>query len=164
MALAHAVLLAWTTTCSAPIPATMVDTVNSASAYPGQIFRWKITVAARIDNVLVPQDTIGYGVVREVTAASNHNRNGSLVLEMREIYYDHQMLQVMVDPRETAIWAPATTLTERATRYIPVPGIVRTAVNEFRDGRNVTIGPGLHFHVLSLPDPRTGSPCHKVGS
>jgi hypothetical protein len=159
----NAVLLAWVLTCSAPIPATMVDSVKSATAYPGQIFRWKITVTARIDDVLVPKGTIGYGVVREVSAASNRDRNGSLELEMRDIYYDGQTLQVMADPRETGVWAPAKTLEQRAEGYVPIPGIVRTAVNEVRHGRNVTIGPGLTFHILSFPDPRTTSPCHKVG-
>jgi hypothetical protein len=164
MAIHSAVLLAWALTCSAPIPATMVDTVQSATAYPGQIFRWKITVPARIDGIVIPEDTIGYGVVREVTAASNHDRNGSLVLEMREIYYDRKHLPVIADPRETSLWAPAATLLDRASGYIPVAGIVRTAVNEVRDGKNVTIGPGLNFHILSFPDPRTTSPCHKVGA
>jgi hypothetical protein len=141
----------------------MVDKVDSATAYPGMTFRFKITVAARIDGVVVPQNTIGYGVVREVRAASNRNRNGSLILEMRDVYAGNRRLAVTADPRETSLWAPATTLEQRAEGYLPIPGIVRTAVNEVRDGRNVTIGPGFDFHILSLPDPRNGGPCHKVG-
>ncbi|HUN28195.1 MAG TPA: hypothetical protein VMV65_00185 [Alphaproteobacteria bacterium] len=154
---------AWDLVCEAAIPATMVDKVDSATAYAGMVFRFKTTIAARVDNVLVPQGTIGYGVVREVTAASNHDRNGSLTLEIRELVDGNRVLQVMADPRETSLWAPAQTLTERASNYLPVPGIVRTAVNELRWGKNVVIGPGFNFHVVGLGDPRNLAPCHKVG-
>jgi hypothetical protein len=154
---------AWALVCSAPIPATMVDKVDSATAYPGMTFRFKITVTARVDGVLLPDGTIGYGVVREVSAASNRARNGTLVLEMRNLYSGNQTIPVTADPRETSLWAPAATVEEAAEGYLPIPGIVRTAVDEVRNGRNVTIGPGFDFHILSLPDPRNGGPCHKVG-
>jgi hypothetical protein len=153
----------WDLVCEAAIPVTMVDKVDSATAFPGMVFRFKTTITARIDDVLVPQNTIGYGVVREVTAASNHDRNGSLTLEIRELIYQKRVLQIIADPRDTTLWAPAQTLTERATGYLPIPGIVRTAVNEMRWGKNVVIGPGFYFHILSLGDPRNLAPCHKVG-
>lgn len=141
----------------------MVDRIDSATAFPGMIFRFKLTQTVRVDNVLVPEGTIGYGVVREVTAASNHDRNGSLTLEPRELIFGKLVLQVMADPREGALWAPAQTLVERGSNYLPVPGIVRTAVNEVRWGKNVVIGPGFNFHVVGLSDPRNLAPCHKVG-
>ena len=141
----------------------MIDKIDSATAYPGMVFRFKITITARIDGVLVPENTIGYGVVREVTSAGSHDRNGSLVLEMRELVDGNRIIQVMADPRDTSIWAPAQTITEAASGYLPVPGIVRTAVNDVRHGKNVTVGPGLTFHIIGLPDPRKDSPCHKVG-
>ncbi|HEY5341236.1 MAG TPA: hypothetical protein VIK27_09440 [Candidatus Aquilonibacter sp.] len=153
----------WALVCNVAIPATMVTSVDSASAFPGMGFRFKITTTARIDGILVPTGTIGYGIVREVTAASNRDRNGSLTLEMREIPFDKQVIQVMADPRETSLWAPATTLAERAAGYLPVPGLLRTAVNEVRHGRNVVIGPGFNFHIVGLGDPRNLAPCHKVG-
>jgi hypothetical protein len=141
----------------------MLDRIDSATAYSGMPFRFAITTTARIDEVLVPSGTIGYGVVREAAAAGNHDRNGSLMLEMRDIVYGNRVLQVMADPRETSLWAPATTLAERAAGYVPVPGLVRTAVNEVRHGRNVVIGLGFNFHIVGLPDPRNLEPCHKVG-
>lgn len=141
----------------------MVDKVDSATAFPGMRFRFKITATANLNGHIVPKGTIGYGYVRQVSAASNRNRNGSLVLEMREIIFKNIGIQVMADPRETTLWAPATTLAERAAGYIPIAGLVRTAVNEVRDGRNVTIGPGFDFHIVALADPRTMEPCHKVG-
>jgi hypothetical protein len=153
----------WTLVCEAPIPATMVTRVDSATAFTGMSFRFKITTTARIDGVLVPRGTIGYGIVREVIGASNRDRNGSLILEMREVLYRKHVLQVMADPRESSLWAPATTLAERAVNYIPMAGLIRTAVNEVRHGRNVVIGPGFKFHVVSLGDPRNLAPCHKVG-
>jgi hypothetical protein len=141
----------------------MIDRVDSATAFPGMLFRFKLTQTVRVDNVLVPVDSVGYGIVREVTAASNHDRNGSLTLEPRQLVYRKLVLQVMADPRESALWAPAQTLSERASNYVPVPGIVRTAVNEVRWGKNVVIGPGFNFHIVGLGDPRNLSPCHKVG-
>ena len=162
-ALASRPVHAWDLICEAGIPATMLDKVDSANAYAGMIFHFKITITARIDGVLVPENTIGYGVVREVTAAGNHDRNGSLVLEIRELVYGKRIIQVMADPRDTSIWAPAQTIAEAASGYLPLPGIVRTAVNDVRYGKNVTVGPGLNFHIIGLPDPRKDSPCHKVG-
>lgn len=154
---------AWETMCNAAIPAEMVDSISSASAYPGLVFRFKITTTANILGTIVPENTIGYGYVREVTAASNHDRNGSLVLDTRELIYKNKALPVINDPRDTAVWAPAETMTERATGYIPVPGIVRTAVNEVRHGKDVTLGPGFKFHIIGWGDPRKMHPCRKVG-
>ncbi|HTX57854.1 MAG TPA: hypothetical protein VMD47_12215 [Candidatus Acidoferrales bacterium] len=154
---------AWALVCEVPYPVTMVDRVDSATAFPGMVFRFKLTQTVRIGDELVPVNTIGYGVVREVTAASNHDRNGSLTLEPRELIFGKQILQVMADPREGSLWAPAQTLIERGTNYLPIPGIVRTAVNEVRWGKNVVIGPGFNFHVVSLGDARNLAPCHKVG-
>jgi hypothetical protein len=76
----------------------MIDKIDSATAVPGTTFRFKITITARIDDILVPENTIGYGVVREVTSAGGHDRNGSLVLEMRELVYGKRIIQVMADP------------------------------------------------------------------
>lgn len=154
---------AWVTMCNAAIPATMIDSVTSRSAYPGMVFRFKLTTDANILGDIVPENTIGYGYVREVTAASNHDRNGSLILDTREVIYKNKAIQVINDPRDTALWAPAETTTERASGYIPVPGIVRQAVNEVRHGKDVTIGPGFDFHVIGWGDPRKMHPCRKVG-
>ena len=154
---------AWVTMCNAAIPATMVDSVTSQTAYPGMTFRFKITADANILGSIVPADTIGYGYVREVTAASNHDRNGSLILDTREVIYKNKAIQVINDPRDASLWAPVETTTERASGYLPVPGIVRQAVNEVRHGKDVTIGPGFNFHVIGWGDPRKTHPCRKVG-
>ena len=154
---------AWVTMCDAAIKATMVDKVDSGTAYPGMAFRFKTKVSANIFGRIVPEGTIGYGYVRYVSAASNHDRNGSLILEMRELLYRDDLIQVMADPRESSVWAPATSLAERATGYLPIPGLVRTVANEVRDGKNVTIGPGFIFSVIPLGDPRKMHPCRKVG-
>jgi len=118
----------------------------------------------RIDGHLLPVDTIGYGYVRHVSAASNRNRDGSIVLEPREIIDENLRIQVMGDPRELAILSPAVTFGERASGYLPIPGILRTAVNQVRNGRNITIGPGFLFHVIALGDPRKMAPCRIVGN
>lgn len=154
---------AWETVCSLSIPATMVDSVDSATAYPGMGFRFKITSDVNFFGTIIPQDATGYGYVVEVSGASNRDRNGSLILDMRSIEYNNRFYQVMIDPRDSTTWAPATTIGERASDYLPIPGIVRTAVNEVRDGKNITIGPGFHFRVIALGDPRKYQPCRKVG-
>jgi hypothetical protein len=142
----------------------MVDKLDSASAVPGTTFRFKTTITARIDDVLVPEDTIGYGIIREVTPAGSHDRNGSLVLDFRELVDGNQILPVMADPRDIPMWEPQETLPEAAGDLAPIPGFVRTAVNAVRYGRNVIVGPGVVFHIVGLPDPRNEAPCHKVGT
>jgi len=154
---------AWKLVCEAAIPVTMLDSIDSSVAYPGERFRFKLTITARVNGHLLPAGTIGYGYVREVSAASNRDRNGSLILEPREFVYRGMHVQVMADPRDSSIWAPAQTLAERATGYLPIPGLVRTVVNTVRDGRNVTIGPGFTFHVVGIADITNSQPCHKVG-
>ena len=154
---------AWVTMCDAAIHSTMVDKVDSGTAYPGMAFRFKITEAANIFGRIVPKGTTGYGYVRYVSAASNRNRNGSLILEMRELIYRDEQIQVMADPRESSVWAPATSMESRAEGYLPIPGLVRTIANEVRDGKNVMIGPGFVFSVIPLGDPRKMRPCRKVG-
>ena len=154
---------AWETVCSLSMPATMVDRVDSATAYPGMQFRFAITSDVNFFGTILPQNTIGYGYVMEVSAASNRNRNGSLILDMRSLEYRNKFYQVMIDPRDSTTWAPATTIGERASDYLPIPGIVRTAVNEVRDGKNIVIGPGFHFRIIALGDPRKYQPCRKVG-
>jgi hypothetical protein len=141
----------------------MVDSVDSATAYPGMRFRFRITTDVNFFDTIIPIDTIGYGYVREASAASNRARNGSLLLEMRALIYKNREYQVMVDPRESGVWAPAQTISERASDFAPIPGIVRTAVNEVRNGKNIVIGPGFTFHVVGLGDPRKMQPCRKVG-
>lgn len=155
---------AWETQCNAAVAATMVDSVDSGTAYPGMKFRWKTTETARILGTLVPRGTIGYGFVREVSGASNRNRNGSLILEMRDLIYQNHLIEVMVDPQSSAVWAPAAGLVDKATGWLPIPGIIRTAVNEVRDGKNIRIGPGFVFKVIGLGDPRRTSPCRKIGT
>lgn len=154
---------AWQTVCNAPIPVTMFDSVDSGSAYPGMRFRFRLTQTSNLNGHVVPVDTIGFGFVRAVTGASNRNRDGSLVLEPREIVYKNLHIQVMADPLEASLFSPSQTAADRASGYLPIPGIVRTAVNEVRNGRNITIGPGFNFHVIALGDPRTTAPCRKVG-
>ena len=149
--------------CNAAIKSTMVDSVDSATAYPGMPFRFRITESANIFGKIVPEDTVGYGYVRYVSAASNNNKNGSLILEMRELIYKNEQIQVIADPRESSVWAPATSLESRAEGYLPIPGLIRTIANEVRDGKNVTIGPGFVFSVIPIGDPRKMHPCRKVG-
>lgn len=142
----------------------MVDTIDSKTAYPGMPFRFRISQPSNILGHIVNTGTIGYGYVREASAASNHDRNGSLVLEMREVISGKTHIQVMADPRETSLWAPATSLAETAAGYVPIVGLVRTAANEVRNGRNVTLGPGFNFHVVGIGDITKMQPCHKVGT
>lgn len=153
------VAAATTLRCEPAIPVTMVDVMDSANASPGERFRFKTTATVRVQNALIPRGTIGYGFVREVSAASNRLRNGSLVLEPRQLVAGARRVPVMADPRESTLWAPATTMVDRASGYLPIPGIVRTAVGEVTQGKNVTIGPGFKFHVLPLNDRTLQEPC-----
>ncbi len=150
--------------CNSEVPVNMIYSVDSGKAFPWMRFRFRLNAAAILEGHAFPVDTIGYGYVRAVTAASNRNRNGLLVLEPREIIDGNLRVQVIADPRESAIFTPVETFGERASGYLPIPGILRTAVNQVRNGRNITIGPGFIFHVIALGDPRKMAPCRIVGN
>jgi hypothetical protein len=148
--------------CADPIPATLVDRIDSATAYPGERFRFKTTAAANHGAYTIPSGSEGWGYVRYVRPAGTRNRSGLIVLEPRVLIVGELRLPVMWDPMETAQYASTVTLTEEALGYIPMSGLISSAINTARMGKNVIIGPGFNFHVVMLGEITTSEPCAHV--
>ncbi|MBV8639132.1 MAG: hypothetical protein JO322_13730 [Candidatus Eremiobacteraeota bacterium] len=144
--------------CDITIPATMVDTIGSAHAYPGERFRFKTTAASKFGDVDIPEGAEGMGVVRYVQGAKSRNRGGLLILEPRFISIGESRIAVMSDPRETAEWAHMATLTDEGISMIPI-GMLQTAIHYLRPGTNVILGPGFKFHVVVMEDLISREPC-----
>jgi hypothetical protein len=137
----------------------MVDTLDSAATYPGERFRFKTAAASIVRGVRVPKGSIGWGIVRTSAAASNRARNGQIGLEPRYLVVGSKTIQVSGDPREPAIASHGQTIAEKGAGYVPIVGLVRSAVNTVRNGTNITLGPGFVFHVIPIGDLRDVSPC-----
>jgi hypothetical protein len=144
--------------CGPSIPATMIDTMSSAHSFPGERFRFKTTAPATHGDIDIPMGTLGWGIVRYVHHAETHNRGGLIVLEPRELVVGTTEVNIMADPRETAEFAPASTLAEEALGLAPI-GLLGTAINLGRFGRDVTLGPGFNFHVIIVDDIAEKEPC-----
>jgi hypothetical protein len=145
--------------CDVTIPATMVDTMDSAHSYSGEHFRFKTTARATFGDLEIPENTEGWGVVRYVQGAKSRNRTGLILLEPRYLSIGETHLSVMSDPRETAEFAHSATLTDEGLSMIPI-GLFQTAMHYIRPGSNVTLGPGFKFHVVVMGDLATSEPCH----
>jgi hypothetical protein len=148
-------------TCDVSIPATMVDTIDSARSYPGERFRFKTTAKATFGDVDIPEGTEGWGIVRYVQGAKSRNRTGLLVIEPRFLSIGETRISVMWDPRETAEFAHSATLTDQGISMIPI-GALQTAMHYLRPGSNVRLGPGFKFHVVVMGDIVTREPCHPI--
>ncbi len=138
--------------CPGTISAVMVDTVESATAKPGQVYRFKTSVTSSAGTTALPAGTIGYGIVRNVDRAGRRDHDGSLALEPRYLMLGKREIPVTMDPHLPASWSPRDSLIEKgATRVNPVSGIVMSGVNLVRFGKNITLGPGFAFTVLAIP-------------
>jgi len=146
----------------------MIDTVDSMTAKPGQAFRFQTTEPGAIvvptepEGIPVPKGTIGWGVVRAVSAASRGNHYGTVTLEPRYLVLPKgKVMQVSMNPTLPSALASNTPGVEKAVSHvpIPIPGIAMTAVNTVRFGKNVRIGPGYTFSVVPIRALGLGPDC-----
>jgi hypothetical protein len=152
--------------CAWSVPVEMVDVVDSAKAHAGAPFRFKVTSdAARDDGMKIPAGSMGYGVIREASAAGRHKHDGSLALEPRYIMVPKgkdgmQRVEVMMSPTLPVMWTPSEPLLNKAASHIPlpVPGLIMTGVNTVRWGKNITLGPGFTFTVLPVENLASNGP------
>lgn len=127
------------------IPVTMVSSVSSATAHVGDSFTFRTTESERAEDTLVPAGTLGYGVVTAVSHAVGTHR-GTLTL-------NPEYLQLSSGARvRVAAANPAETSYAARRHLFPVafplgPFIVFGGVQN--PGRDVTIGPGTSFDVVT---------------
>ncbi len=125
------------------IPATMVSSVSSKTAKVGDTFTFRTTKNVRAGALFVPANTPGEGVVSAVSHAAG-TRRGTLTLTPQRITLaSGQILTV----------AAAGGGAYAARRHvfalpIPLPGVLLIGGVE-NPGRDVTIGPGTDFTVVT---------------
>jgi hypothetical protein len=146
----------------------MIDTIDSGTARPGAAFRFMITedsliqLASEPDPIPIPRWTLGWGVLRAVSAASRGNHYGSITLEPRYLVLaGGRVVQVSMNPTLPASISSDTPGVEKAMSHvpIPIPGFAMTAVNTFRRGRNVIVGLGYAFSVVPIRALSLGPDC-----
>jgi hypothetical protein len=149
-----------TKVCAWTIPVVMVDKVYSGNARAGYGYAFRVTQDAAAENgTNIPAGTMGYGIIRSVSAAGRHNHDGSITLEPRYLIVPMHgggtlRLEVTMNPTLPVTWTPTEPLINKAASHVPlpVPGLIMTGVNQVRWGRNITLGPGFVFSVLPVED------------
>lgn len=147
--------------CYTEIPSTMISTVTSQSGYSGQVFRFRTTASVTTNGASVPAGTLGWGIVLSAVPASNHARNGIVVLEPRFLMLQGSQFAVAGDPRDASILTHGVNPVAAGSGAVPLPGF-GLAVSEAIKGTNITIGPGYNFHVVPIGNLQRRGPCLQV--
>jgi len=137
-----------------------IDRVDSATAHPGDFFRFK-TINAVTDRtrIVIPAHTIGWGIVVIASAAGRGGRAGTLVLEPRYLALPGgRKLGVVLDhkPSDLAESGSSNSL-PGYLGAIPVPGFGAAigAFNYFHRGKNITVPKGTLFAIFPSDEPKT---------
>ncbi|MBV9277428.1 MAG: hypothetical protein JOZ97_04245 [Candidatus Eremiobacteraeota bacterium] len=137
-----------------------VDSINSATAHPGDFFRFK-TINAVTDrtHIIIPPHTIGWGIVVIASPAGRGGHAGSLVLEPRYLILpDGQKLGVVLDHKPSDLsQSGSSNSLPGYLGAIPVPGFGAAigAFNYFHRGKNITVPKGTLFAIFPSDDPKT---------
>lgn len=140
------------------VAVTMLETVSSAKAKPGDFFRLQTVDAVTIGSrIVIPAHTRGYGVVSIASPAGRAGRPGSLVLEPRFLTLANGSRLGVVLDHDTADLQKSGT-TGNMPGYlgaIPIPGmgIAIGAFNYLHHGRDIEVPKGTFFAVFPSDDP-----------
>jgi len=149
--------------CTA-IPVELTDTLDTGSARTGDVFHFRtIDTIVPPDNVTIPRNSAGYGVVVFAEAAAAHGKPGALIVEARYIVLPHRrQYQVSIDSVATsAVLNGNSGNVGSGLGIIPLP-FVGTAVNAFNylhAGKNAVIRPGTRFIVIPMGNLQTQRRC-----
>jgi hypothetical protein len=138
----------------------MVEDVDSASAQPGDFFRFEtINAVTAGKKIVIPARTLGYGIVAVASSAGSGGRPGVLVLEPRYLDLpDHARLGVVLDHNASDL--QATGKAGGMPGYlgaIPVPmiGAAIGIFNFFHHGKNILVKKGTVFSIFPADGPQT---------
>jgi hypothetical protein len=136
------------------IPVQLRDTLDSAKAHPGDIFRFRTIDAIVAGNVTIPRDANGYGMVTVASPAGAHGKAGALAVEARYVELgEGQQFQVAIDTVASAAAQNGSTgNAPSVVSALPIPfmGAATGAYNYFHAGKNVAIKPGFRFVVIPV--------------
>lgn len=140
------------------IVAVMMDvTVDSATAHPGDFFRFQtVNAVTKGAKIIIPARTQGYGVVAVAAPAGRGGRPGSLVLEPRYLEMPGGRLGVVLDHNASDLQSSG--VTGNVPGYlgaIPIPGmgVAIGAFNYFHHGKDIAVKKGALFSVFPSDDP-----------
>jgi hypothetical protein len=136
-----------------------VKPVSSATARAGDFFQFKSVGAVLLDGtVVIPSGTPGYGVV---IAAQSAGRGHGGSVELWPLYFklpDGEEVHVIPDRRPNALDGQGASMHLPVyAGAIPLPGVglVVSAYNSLRKGKDVTIPVGALASVFASDSPKT---------
>ncbi len=138
----------------------MLDSVDSATAQPGDFFRFETVNAVTVKNtIVIPDRTMGYGIVAIASSAGRNGRPGALVLEPRYLELPgHVRLGVVLDHNASDLEKSGKS--GSAPGYLgalPVPflGAAVGIFNYFRHGQDILVKKGTMFSIFPAEGPQT---------
>ncbi len=136
----------------------MMDTVDSSDARPGDFFRFETVNAVTTGaSVVVPERTMGEGIVAVASPAGRNARPGTLVLEPRYLILPNgHHLEVVLNHNTNSL--------EESGRNDSLPGYLGAipllgvgaavgAFNYFRKGKDIVVPRGTMFSVFPSDEP-----------
>ena len=142
------------------VAAEMMDSVDSSDARPGDFFRFQTVNAVTAGPaVVIPERTMGYGVVTVASPAGRDARPGVLVLEPRYLVLPSgKHLGVVLNHNANADPLDKAGASNGIPMYlgaIPLLGVGAAIgiFNYFRKGKNIVVPRGTVFTVFPSDDP-----------
>ena len=136
-----------------------VDEVGSASAHPGDFFRFETVNAVTAGaHIVVPAHTMGYGIVAIASAAGRAGKAGTLVLEPRYLMLPSgEKVGVVLDHNSNLQKDGASNNLPGYLGAIPIPGVGAAigAFNYFHRGKDIAVPKGTMFAIFPSDEPQT---------
>ncbi len=132
--------------------ATLISTLDSATATSGDAFTFKLAESVRAEGNLpaIPAGTRGYGIVAYADHAHGAGQPGRLIVEPRYLVLaDGTHVQVMADPQmaDEVVEGSSRNL-NGALSFVPGIGIAVTGYNALHRGKEVTLASGTPFRLV----------------
>lgn len=136
----------------------MLDDVDSATASPGDFFRFETINAVTVGNkIVIPARTIGYGIVAIASPAGSGGRAGTLVLEPRYLVMpDGTHLGVVLNHNTSDLQRSGSS--GNMPGYlgaIPGLGAAIGIFNFLHHGKNIEVKKGAAFTIFPSEGPST---------
>jgi hypothetical protein len=146
------------------IPVELTDRLDTGQVHTGDVFHFRtIDTIVLPDNVTIPFNSTGYGLIAFAEAAGAHGKGGNLIIEARYIDVPrHGQYQVSIDSVATsAVLNGKSGNAASGLGIIPLP-FVGTAVGAFNyihAGKNAVVNSGTRFSIVPVADLKMRKPC-----
>jgi hypothetical protein len=136
------------------IPVTLIDTVDSARATAGDVFRFHTNAdtPAGATHSAIPMDTVGYGLVMGAHHGGRGGRPGHLLVDARFFQLaDGSRIAATLIPRpryDAPVMDGSAADAPGYIGMIPFASVMTGAYNTLHYGREVLFKAGTQFNVL----------------